>query len=374
MPTGYQGYTNTDFARAAATTLAENIRELEDATTRNFPALAQLEATGRISYNHGGRGFDWPVQYRKHNVEGNTGETQRNFVRRNLYKTAALEYRGYQAVDSMYHKELKENSGPEGVIKVYNSFVERITTSIRQALGKECYTDGSASGNEKFWHGLESMFATNGTVNISTGAQRAANTADIVGYPNDTYATLSTVLGNYGGEWESGSIWPDGDGDTEYDFWSPLVVNTSYTGFANLTEALRYAIITVQRNATLDEQMSTGVLSRSLYRTALNLLDDKEEIQIQPGGDYSLRALGFKNTFSLDGMEFTFDSALAGSIGYGYSYSNCELRAMDEQLLRPEGPEYDINTQAYNAVVSTLSNFKYKSPRNFIKWAPSTSL
>ena len=82
MVAGYQGYSNTDWARAAATTLADNIRELEDATTRNYPGLAQMEASGRISYNHGGRGFDWPVQYRKHNVEGNTGSdcTSRFFI------------------------------------------------------------------------------------------------------------------------------------------------------------------------------------------------------------------------------------------------------------------------------------------------------
>jgi hypothetical protein len=214
------------------------------------------------------------------------------------------------------------------------------------------------------------MFAINGTVNISTGAQRSANDADAVGYPNDTYATISTVLGNAGGDWESGSIWPDGDGDTEYDFWSPLVVNaSSSTNFGDLIEALRYGLITVQRNASLEDQISTGILSRTYYQTAINLLDNKEEIQITPGGDYSLRSLGFKNSFALDGVEFTFDSALSGSLGYGYSYMNCELRSMDDTLLRPEGPEYDIHTQSYNAVVSTLSNLKYKSPRNFVKWA-----
>jgi hypothetical protein len=372
MVAGYQGYSNTDFARAAATTLADHIRELEDATTRNFPTLAQLEASGRISYNHGGRGVDWPVQYRKHNVEGNTGETQRNFARRNLYKTAVLEYRGYQATDAMYHKELKENNGPEGIVKVYNGFVDRITTSIRQALGKEIYTDGGASGNEKYWHGLESMFATNGTVTITTGAQRSTNTADAVGYPNDTYAGISTVLGGVSGDWETGIVWPDGDGDTDFDFWSPLFVHTAYTGFANFLEALRYGIITVQRNGMLEDQISTGVLSRTAYRTAVNLLVAKEEIQIAAGDGYSLRSLGFRNTFTLDGVEFTFDPSLSGTVGYGWSYANCELRCMDEQLLRPEGPEYDMQTQAYNAVVSTLSNLLFKSPRNHVKWGVPT--
>jgi hypothetical protein len=54
-------------------------------------------------------------------------------------------------------------------------------------------------------------------------------------------------------------------------------------------------------------------------------------------------------------------------VGYGLNYNLCELRSMYGQLLKSEGPEYDIDTQSYKAVVSTLSNFKWKSPRNFFK-------
>jgi hypothetical protein len=42
---------------------------------------------------------------------------------------------------------------------------------------------------------------------------------------------------------------------------------------------------------------------------------------------------------------------------------------MDSSLLRSEGPEYDIHSQSFNAVVSTLSNLKFSSPRNFFKLA-----
>jgi hypothetical protein len=374
MPAGYQGYSPTDWARAAATTLAHHITTLEVATTRNFPALSQIEASGRISYNHSGRGFDWPVQYRIHNVEGNTGETQRNFVRRNLFKTAALEYRGYQTTDAMYHAEFVQNKGPEGIVKVFDNFVDRLRMSLRQVLGKEIYSNGNASGNEKFWHGMETLFGTNGTVKVDTGAQRASNQADKNGYPSSTYATLSTELGAAGGEWESGSVWPEGDGDPEYDYWSPMIVVSNSSVFQDILEAFRYGILHCQKNATLEEQMTTAVLSRDMFFTALNKLDDKEEIQIQPGGDYSLRSLGFKNTFGYDGVEFTFDSAISGTKGYGYNYMNCELRAQDDSLLRPEGPEYDIETQSYQAVISTLSNKKYSSPRNFIKWVPHTAI
>jgi hypothetical protein len=53
--------------------------------------------------------------------------------------------------------------------------------------------------------------------------------------------------------------------------------------------------------------------------------------------------------------------------GYGINYNMMELKSMDSSLLRSEGPEYDIHSQSFNAVVSTLSNLLFKSPRNFFK-------
>ena len=373
----YKGFNPVAFSRTAATTLANHIREVEESMLRNYQMGALLEAGGRVNYNNSGEGFDWPVQYRMHKVEGNTGETQRNFARRNLWKTASLEFRGYQTTDSMYYREFRSNKGPEGVVKVFDNFVERLETSLTQGLGGEYYADGSASGNEQSWHGLESMFVLNGTVNSTSGAQRSANAADIVGYPNDTYSGLSTVLGNYGGENESGQYWPDGIADAEYDFWSPLVVNyttthadlpsSTNTGAGQGDEAMRYAIINAQRNTSKNGQITNILLSRDLYMGLLNIIDTKERIQIS--SEQSLRALGFKNVLNFDGIEVSWEAAIASGVGYGINYDNMELKSMDESLLRSEGPEYDIHSQSFNAVVSTLSNLKFSSPRNFFKLA-----
>lgn len=369
----YKGFNPVAFARSAATTLAKHMEEVEEAMLRNFAMGALLDDAGRVSYSNSGEGFDWPVQYRLHTVEGNTGQTVRNFARRNLWKTANLEYRGYQATDAMYYREFRSNRGPEGIVKVYDRFVERLTTSMKQALGTEYYVDGNATGNEDSWHGLESMFGINGTVNISTGAQRAANAADIVGYPTDTYAGLVTTLGNYGGEQESGAIWPLGISDSEYDFWAPLVVNYTSTALGGATdtwaaqgdEAMRYAIINSQRNSSQEGQITNIFLDRSLYTDFLNLIDDKERIQITP--ETGLRALGFKNVVNFDGVEVTWETAVPSGVGYGINVNNIELLSMDDTFIRSEGPEYDIDSQAFKAVVSTLSNLKFTSPRNFFK-------
>ena len=372
----YQGYSNTSSTRAANTTIAQHIRQEEDAFMRNFPLAAQLRSSGRIKYKQSGRGIDWPVRYRIHDVEGNTGETQRSFVQKNLWKKAFLEFRGFQATDAMYRKEFKENRGKEGIVKVFDDLVTRLRESIRETLGTLIYIDGSLAANSKLWHGFESMFAINGTVNSGDGTQRAANAADFVGYPSDTYAGISTAPGNYGGANSGGDVWPEGIADPEFDFWAPLVVNYTCSGFngaadtwaAQGDEALRYAIIHSQRNAGSASQVDTACLARDLYRAFLNLIDGKEQIQIT--SENSLRALGFKNVVVFDGVEVTWDSGVGSGIGYGYAVENTEMRSMDDDFTEVDGPEYDIGSQSYQVAVASLSNLKFKSPRNFFKLAP----
>jgi hypothetical protein len=239
--------------------------------------------------------------------------------------------------------------------------------------------NGDATGRETAWCGLESLFKVNATpksVTYSSGVGRSANQADIAGYPEGTYAGIEMTLGNYGGENESGQYWPYGVADAEYDFWTPLIclVDTTHTDLPSSTntfagqgdEALRWGIIHGQRNSGVDGQITNIMLSRDYYMAMLNLMDNKEQINIT--GENSLRAMGFKNVFTFDGIEVSWEAAIKSGTGYGFNYANIELMGMDDVLLKPEGPEYDIHSQSFNAVVSTLSNFRYRSPRCFIKW------
>ena len=130
-------------------------------------------------------------------------------------------------------------------------------------------------------------------------------------------------------------------------------------------EILRYGIINCQRNVSMEGQITNILLARDLYRACLDALDDKEQINIT--SETGLRALGFKNVFMYDGVEVSWEVAVPSGVGYGINYNCMELKSMDSQLLRVEGPEYDMDTQSFNAVVSTLSNLKFSTPRNFFK-------
>jgi hypothetical protein len=366
---------STDWARSIATTIVNHLREEEIASLRKFKVFAALEGSGNIRANMSGRGFDWEIQYRNHTPSGNNGETPRSFARTNLWKNAELEYRGAQVTDAIYKKEMLENRSAQALVNVAGKLASRLTTSMEQYLAKEWIVDGSAAGNELRFHGVESFLSlgnTPQTINVSTGAARTANAADPFAAPNDTYAGLSTVLGAYGGSQKTG-VWPNGEADAEYDFYSPIICNytSSYFGgttwAANCAKALRESLHQTRRNDTKEDQVDMCLMDRRLYIDFLNKLDDKERVVV--GRTNGLRSYGFTDVFEFDGIECSSENSIPANTAYGLSIGNMELLCMENQLMVSEGPFYDEITQQYRYVVSTLGNLKFKSPRNFFKLA-----
>lgn len=361
---------STDWARSIATTIVNHLREEEVASLRKYKVFAALEGSGNIRTNMSGRGFDWEIQYRLHNPSGNNGETPRSFARQNLWKNAELEYRGAQVTDAIYKKEMLENRSAQALVNVAGKMASRLLTSMEQYLAKEWVVDGYTAGNELRFHGIESFMGTNGTINVSTGAQRTANAADPFGYPSDTYAGLSTVLGAYGGSQKSG-VWPNGEADPEYDFYSPVIVNHTSTYFggstwaANCVKAVREAIHQTRRNDTKEDQVDMVLLDRRLFIDFLNTLDAKERVIVSRTN--GLRSYGFTDVFELDGVEISGEGSIPANTGYGMAIGNVELLCMENQLMVSEGPFYDEQTQQFRYVVSTLGNLKFKTPRNFFK-------
>lgn len=369
---------STDWARVIQTTIQNYLRETEQTTFRKFKVFAMLEGNGNVVMNQGGLNLNWQVRYRNQNVTGNNGETPRVFARQNLFLTAVLPYRGYQVTDSIYKREMLENRGQAALINVAGGMATRLEESLDQHLAKEIWVDGNAAGNELRFHGLESFFAIDGTVNIADGTKRAANADDAFGWPADNYAGLNTGLGAVAGSQLSG-VWPNGVADPEYDHWSPIVVNytskyfkgkdstgaDSFTWKDQCVQAVREGIHQAKRNDTKASQIDMVVLDRKLYIDYMNRLDSKERVLIQPAS--KLREYGFLDSFSQDGVDITTEYAVPSGCGYGLSIDNMELRCMESQLRTAEGPFYNEDTQAYRYVVSVLANIKCKSPRNFFK-------
>jgi hypothetical protein len=271
-----------------------------------------------------------------------------------------------------------ENRGQQALINVAGKMASRLQESMEQHLAKEVWIDGNLAGNELRFHGLDSFTAIDGTVNVIDGSKRPANPDDPFGWPADVYAGINTGLGAVAGSQLQGS-WPNGVADPEYDFYSPIVVNTtsryfkgknstggdSFTWQDQCVQAVREGIQQAKRNDTKASQIDMVILDRKMYIDYMNKLDSKE--RILANNNEGLRSYGFKDVFQQDGVDISTEYAVPNGCGYGLSIANMELRCMEGSLMTAEGPFYNEDTQAYRYVVSVLANLKFVSPRNFFK-------
>ena len=384
----------TDWARVIATTIVNHLREEEVATFRKFKVFALLESSGNIVMNQSGRGFDWNVRWKNASVTGNSGDTPRTFSRVNMFKKPELPWKGFVATDAIFRREMLENRGQQALVDVAGKMAERLQESLEQHLAYQPYKDGNANDND--FHGLESFmgYTAGTTINeadaTSPFASRTGSTSDRFGYPDDTFAGLNTKLGVYGGGRVGGPAtplaatpkWPNHAVDPEADFWTPVIVNYNATGLnkaaassqswaKNCTFAMREGIHQTKRNDSVQGQIDMIALDRSLYIQFLNTYRDSERLVVSK--ENGLKALGFNDTVTLDGVEVTSEYAVPAGRGYGFSIGNMQLRCLESQLMVAEGPFFDEETQAYRYACSTLGNFYFKSPRNFFALAPVTA-
>ena len=376
----------TDWARVIGTTIVQHLREEELATFRKFKIFAMLEQSGNVVMNQSGRGFDWNVRFRNAPVTGNTGDTPRTFARVNMWKRAELPWRGFTSTDAVYRRELLENRGQQALVDVAGKMASRLQESLEMHLSYQPYKDGSAAGAENDFHGMDSFLNYDGTVDESASGvaskRTSSNTGDRYGYPDDTYAGLSTRLGFYGGGRINATTgtWPNVPVDPELDFYSPVIINYNASSFnsagnrnwrSNCVFAIREGIHQCKRNDTKESQIDMVVLDRQLYIQFLNTFADKERIAVTK--ENGLKSMGFSDVTQLDGVEVCSEYACPAGRGYGLSIGNLELRCLENQLFVAEGPFFDEETQAYRYACSSLGNLRFRSPRNFFLLAPVTA-
>lgn len=351
-----------------------------DACMRNLQMLALLKQQGNILYGQGGFGMFWKVKYKLHRIIGSNGERARQYNQVNQHKTAKLDYRGYEVNDTISRKELKQNRGDSAIIKIFDDFEKNLITSMEQGLGPQFYGDGDLASNPDSWHGLLSMVRHNGqTIQASNNTARSRNDADKVVAPAGTYAGLECGLGEYGGsQTETTVSWPEGTANTEYDFWSPLMLQWDGTGFtgstngAKLVDALQYGLIHAQRNTNKNGAISNFWTDRTSFFELKRHATSLQTIEVTTGGD--LYKLGFKNTIEVDGVTCSFENAIPAGYGFGLNMAEMELRCLDDDLFEIDGPEWDMDLQLWKTAVQTNSNLVFRSPRNNLFLVPKAAI
>lgn len=356
-----------EWSRVLGTTLKNYIREVEVNVLRQRKLPALLKEKGRFSFGWSGNSMEWRVQYRRVPMSGYADMDTLSFGRQDRWKIATLDWRGYAATDAVSEKEKLMNKGKEAIINLYADTTKMLMDDVAESWAEEFYRDGTTAANAKFQHGIESFMGTSG-----------ASSDNLTYLPSQTFAGLSTVLGNYGGTWTG--TWPAGRGDASqsYDFWTPVVIKTTGSGWgsgptwtAYADAQLRYGIIKSKRQKSRKGMLDLILTTDDNYRLFLALLATKERIVVERSKEQSpLIALGFNDTVNFDGVDVTWEYGIPSGVdAYGFNTEMMEVRSLQDQVFVPRGPNYDEATMTYRYSVANFGNCTW-NPRSFVKWLP----
>jgi len=353
-----------DLPRTIHSTIETHIREVEVDILNSRKLTALLEANGRFEYGLGGDEIKWPIQYRRYKPVGYADGDTESFQPTDRFKTAKLDWRGYTIGDSVTKKQRLMNKSVNAIIDIWSRVADDLMDDMREDFGDELLIDGYSAANYKRLCGIESFFGTDGATVVG----------DLVAAPSDTYATLSTALANYGGEWTG--TWPSGTGDAHYDFYSPVNLNWGSSGWVDAAHCtwadtclscLRRGILWSRKRKSKEGMLNMILLNEDMYFDFLEALSPKERILVSRGQPNGLVALGFEDVVNWDGVDVTSEYSMPADTGYGFNVNHMGVRSLQDQLFVPEGPDYDIASKKWRFSVDMMGQ-AYFRPRFFTKW------
>lgn len=283
MPTTstIQQYTSTWQAR---------LDRITDLTIRKRHLLSFMSNRGRITGPSGGRFVEWPLFVQAKKPHGYGRNTPPLFETPDNLRMPQLPWSAYQYGEQLHVLDLEENKGKEQFIDIVSNANDSVEKSFSQEWADYLFQDGATATEEMPMYGLKSAFKYYTAATATAAAPRQGYDGK-VRLPNGTYAGYDTTLGAVGGNWagtngtttyQSGAAyfhyWPDGKGDGKFDFWSPLVINTTSQGWGSTSaafdttyceEMLDFGIQYSSRNNTVSAK---GPIELILLPTKYNLI------------------------------------------------------------------------------------------------------
>jgi hypothetical protein len=345
-----------------------------DMTLRKRLFFAMLRKEGRITYNNSGDEFKWQVEFSQPSVTQHGDGSMIDFSNHDAFRQATLDWRGYVATDSMTMKQREMNKGQEALINLFQTKQKRLMKSIDNKFAGECYKDGNATGRENSVHGLESFFDDRTTCAAS----------DELAEPGDTYGGLNTNLADQGGTWSANGSsypnatlakdWPDGQGDSEYDYYAPKLVNWSSTGWGtgsttfedNCWRVIGQTITWLTISGGDDGFPKLCLLASNLFQSYKNHEEAIRRINVP---HKAANDLGFEgNVLNQDGTAISADYDVPYNTGYMMNISNIEIASLMPELFWMQGPDRDPRTAwSYLWGCGFYGNLRVDSPKYFAK-------
>ena len=353
-------------ARIEANILDRYLRVAVEPVFRLSVLMNELERRNRISFKNHGKKLSWRPRYRRRTITAGLGNPiSISFPQTPIRREVTLPWRHYQLGESVAKYETLVSQNPETALfdiveEVTRTCVEDFLEDFRLKL----YGDGNLAPGRDI-HGFDSFTSVNGCV-----------TDSVAGDPNDTYAGTSTAL-NQAGDW-SGD-WPIGTGDSQYCWWSPLVVdvnNALFSGAANglsstWQQAIRYA--TSWGAALQKRAYDMLILCTDWSNIIRQSMETNERFIVTSTSGSGTHDVGFK-TLEYEGLKIATEYGCPDNSGYFFSFDEMELMCLTDQLLESM-TDTDITQggQILHAF-QFFGNLKWSAPSFFAKLVEITAL
>ena len=343
-------------------------KEVSDLTVRNYLTFYNLRKYGSMTFNARSHSQVWNARVKQPQVLPSVDNQPIEFVNTDTDIQFYIGIKGYRGSDFLPEQEFLQAQGaPEQISDRYTRKSKELAQSMQERLCNSYWKDGNVAANAYDFAGIKTPLSY---------AAGTCGAADLIAQPDGTYAGQSCVLGNLGGTWSSGMPtkpnanlgrdWPFGQGSSEYDGTSPVIVNYASTAWGtgatdwatNAVAATSYAqtamlhrggqsMVGAQPNVCMASEMFTDF--KNSFR--------ENNRQIMPFRDGDLGFPG--ESLQVDGMVYMMDYAIPVGEAYMYLPQYVEAFFLHNDIYGVMGPEYSIPHVGYLYYISTYGNFKF---------------
>lgn len=305
-------------------TIANYVQGAWDGISQNNPFFDKLKKSGNIKKNVTGDNVTWTIEGSRHTpqIVAPYQDINEFFVPKKRYVQATMGWAEVLNAVAIDKGQLRRNDGAQALVKLrdveFPAMVRDLIVGTNGIAHQILNMNGSTySGTGLPVYGLPSALlgpgatGLNGFDGVSTVTGLAPAATDIEVIPtaaSQTYAGLSLARSGLTGL----------DGDAEPDAWTPLLVNSTSSGWGtgasaknNVLEYLSHAISRASRFSASDPTKLPDLAlgSFTYFQYLRNAVNDKQTIYLtdKVTKDRVFGVGSNPNMVYHDGLEFTWD-------------------------------------------------------------------
>lgn len=327
---------------------------------RKSVLLAAYRSRGRMQYNKTGYLVKWRPRYRRLTLTaGDSIIGSHTFTRDNLWTEANLPWRRYHMGQAFDEFEKLANRGEARFFPLVLDTVAAMVEDWNEDLRLRLYYDGYSTSTPNDIHGWESPMGHDGTLLTGVPVMNC----------NDTYGGISTALAGSGGSWSppSGKAWPEGTGDAEYPFWTPMILDYNNPLFGGDTWKENWEAVFNYGESYINrlqgEKPNLWLLDTELVRQIKDDLNSITTLEVTQKSD--LTDMGFV-TIKYNGVEIADEYGVPANEGYGLNLNRASIWSMYPQLYQKVSDD-DITTSSELILLRGFVQHVIEAPSYHIK-------